>query len=124
MQVFNPNPTGRNVGDCAIRAIAKALSLDWKRAYLALCIEGMEVYDLPNSNAVWGRYLAENGYSKHSLDDSCVEGYTVKDFMRDNPSGTFVLALPGHVVCVEDGELWDSWDSSNEIVLYCFRKDE
>ena len=27
---YNPSPTGRNVGDCAVRAIAKALDIDWE----------------------------------------------------------------------------------------------
>ena len=25
---YNPNPAGRHVGDCAVRAVAKALDLD------------------------------------------------------------------------------------------------
>ena len=30
---YNPNPTGRNVEDCAIRAVAKALDIDWEQAF-------------------------------------------------------------------------------------------
>lgn len=29
---FNNNPSGRSVGDCAIRAISKALDIDWEDA--------------------------------------------------------------------------------------------
>ena len=29
--LYNPSPTGRNVGDCAVRAIAKALGTDWEK---------------------------------------------------------------------------------------------
>lgn len=30
---YQPNPCGRNVGDCAVRAISKALGMDWETAY-------------------------------------------------------------------------------------------
>lgn len=30
---YNPNPVGRSVGDCAIRAVAKALDVTWETAY-------------------------------------------------------------------------------------------
>ena len=30
---FNPNPCGRVVGDCAVRAICAALGLDWDKAH-------------------------------------------------------------------------------------------
>lgn len=28
---YNPNPVGRSVGDCAVRAIAKALDVTWEK---------------------------------------------------------------------------------------------
>lgn len=31
---YNPNPAGRRVGDCAVRAVAKALDTDWETAYI------------------------------------------------------------------------------------------
>ena len=30
---FNPNPAGRRVGDCAVRAVAAALDTDWEDAF-------------------------------------------------------------------------------------------
>lgn len=30
---FNGNPTGRRVGDCAVRAVSVALGIDWEKAY-------------------------------------------------------------------------------------------
>lgn len=119
---YNPNPRGRNVGDCAIRAVAKATGQSWETTYAALCVEGFCVGDLPNSNSVFGRYLERNGFEKRSIPDSCISEYAIDDFCRDHPEGTYVLCLSGHVVCVEDGTLWDSWDSGREIVLYYFEK--
>ena len=44
------------------------------------------------------------------------------EFADLHPSGTYILALSGHVVCVVDNVLYDTWDSSNEIVLYYWQK--
>lgn len=54
---YNPNPTGRNVGDCAVRAVAMALHTDWETAYALMAKAGFLMGDLPNSNAVWGAVL-------------------------------------------------------------------
>lgn len=61
---FNPNPNGRNVSDCTVRAICKATGKDWGEVYLALCIQGYLDGDLPNANACWGAYLRKLGYRR------------------------------------------------------------
>ena len=58
---YNPNPVGRRVGDCAVRAIAKALDTDWESAYLMLTANGFSMGDMPSSDSVWGATLRENG---------------------------------------------------------------
>jgi hypothetical protein len=30
---YNPNPAGRKVGDCAVRAVSAALGTDWEEAF-------------------------------------------------------------------------------------------
>ncbi len=50
----NPNPLGKQVGDCAIRAIAIATDKSWRNAYDDLCQLGGIRADLPHGNAVWG----------------------------------------------------------------------
>lgn len=39
-QEYNPNPVGRRVGDCAVRAVAKALDIDWETAYAKIVKNG------------------------------------------------------------------------------------
>ena len=115
---YNLNPTGKNVGDCTVRALSKALSRDWYTTYFGLCIEGALLGDMPSANSVWGAYLHRQGYQRELAPDNV----TVDDFSEAHPTGTYILALSGHVVCVQDGDLYDSWDSSNEIVLYYWMK--
>ena len=44
------------------------------------------------------------------------------EFADSHPHGTYILALSGHVVCIRDCVLYDSWDSGNEIVLYFWER--
>lgn len=112
---YNPNPTGRSVGDCAVRAIAKALNIDWETAYRMISDNGYAMGDMPSSDSVWGAVLRQNGFYRQSMPNRCPDCYTAADFARDNPTGTFVLGFGGHVATVVDGVLYDSWDSSREI---------
>lgn len=121
---YNPNPTGRKVGDCAVRAIAKALSIDWETAYNLIASNGFAMGDMPSSDSVWGSVLRQNGFYRKSIPNCCPDCYTVKEFCRDNPTGIFVLGFGGHVATVIDGNLYDSWNSLNEIPIYVwYRKD-
>lgn len=115
---YNLNPTGKNVGDCTVRALSKALSQDWYTTYFGLCIEGALLGDMPSANSVWGAYLRRKGYQRELAPDDM----TVSEFSDLHPKGTYILALSGHVVCVVDNVLYDTWNSGNEIVLYFWKK--
>lgn len=119
---FNPNPTGRMVGDCAVRAIAKALDIEWEDAYLLMMINGYHMGDMPSSDSVWGSVLRQNGFYKKVLPDVHPLHYTAEDFCLDNPEGVFVLGFGGHVATVVDGNLYDAWNSSNEIPQFVWYK--
>lgn len=119
---YNPNPVGRNVGDCAVRAVAKALNTDWETAYVKMASNGFSMGDMPSSDSVWGAVLRQNGFKKEIIPNTCPDCYSAKDFAKDNAVGTFVLGFGGHVATVVDGDLYDSWDSSREIPVYVWRK--
>lgn len=122
---YNANPDGRNVGDCTIRALSLALGQSWERTYVELALEGFMMGDMPSANHVWGAYLRRKGFRRRILPDACPDCYTVADFARDHPSGTYLLALDGHVVCLIDGDWYDTWDSGGKIPLYYWtRKDD
>ena len=122
---FNPNPSGRNVGDCSIRAVSAALGTDWETAYAMIAKAGFNMNDVISSNSVWGAVLRMNGFYRHILPNTCPDCYTIEEFAEDHPKGTFVVGTGNHVVTVKNGEIWDSWDSSMEIPIYYWsRKDE
>lgn len=123
--LFNPNPAGRSVGDCAVRAIAKALDVDWETAYAKLAAAAFNMGDMPSSNSVWGAVLRQNGFYRENIPNECPDCYTAGDFCRDHPKGTYVLGFGNHVSTVIDGNLYDSWNSLEETPQYFwYRKDE
>lgn len=119
---YNANPQRRNVGDCTVRAIAKATGKSWEEVYMGLTAEGYLRKDMPSANHVWGAYLRRNGYSRHVLPDNCPDCYTVADFAGDHTKGTYILALANHVVCVSGGDWYDTWDSGEETPIFYWEK--
>lgn len=121
---YNPNPTGRRVGDCSVRAVSKALNTDWETAYALIAANGFAMGDLPHSDSVWGSVLRQHGFYRKSVEDTCPDCYTAEDFAEDHPQGTFVLGFGGHTATIVDGNLYDSWDSSKAIPQYYWYKKE
>lgn len=121
-RLYNPNPLGKSVGDCTVRAIAKATGQSWDEVYDALHYKGKELADMPSSNAVWGAYLYEMGFRRYAVPNFCPDCLSVEDFARMHPKGLYILALSSHVVCVEDGIIYDAWNSSNEDVIYYWER--
>ena len=120
---FNSNPKNVRVGDCAVRAVSKAVGQDWTDAYIGLAAEGLALRDMPSANYVWGMYLKKYGFEEHMISSVCPNCVTVAEFAKNHPKGRFVLATQNHVVCVIDGNYFDTWDSGNEVVLYFFSKE-
>lgn len=121
---YNPNPVGRKVEDCAIRAVAKALNVDWETAFGMVSSAAFNMGDMPHSNSVWGAVLRQNGFYRRSIPDWCPNCYTAEDFVKDHPKGVYVLGFGNHVATVVDGNVYDAWDSSNEIPQYFWYKKE
>lgn len=119
----NPNPQGKSVGDCTVRAIALATDQEWEKVYLDLCIQGYTMSDMPSSNEVWGSYLTERGWKLRRLQDTCPLCYTVVDFCEDHDRGTFIVGTGSHVICVKDGGYYDAWDSGEKVPLFYFERE-
>lgn len=120
---YNPNPGGKQVGDCTVRAIARALDVDWDTAYLGICLQGLVMCDMPSANAVWGAYLKKHGFKRHMLPEECPDCYTLEKFCEDHPKGCHVVAFGSHVVAVVDGCYHDTWESGQETPVYYFSKE-
>lgn len=121
---WNPNPTGRSVGDCAVRAVAKALDISWEKAHVMLDYYSYMMGDISNSNVVIGALLRSNGFHREIVPNSCPDCYTAEDFANDHPKGVFVLGFGSHVATIVDGDIYDTWNSLEEIPIYYWFKPE
>lgn len=121
---YNPNPIAVRVGDCAIRAVAKALDTDWESAYLMIAMNGFNMGDIMSSNNVWGSVLRQHGFYRHIVPNECPDCYTLKDFCAEHPKGLFVVGMNNHVATVENGDYYDAWDSGDELVNFYWTKEK
>lgn len=122
--MYNPNPSGRNVGDCAVRAVSAALGVDWETAYAMIAKAGYLMNDMMSSNSVFGSVLRQNGFYRHAIPNTCPDCFTIGDFADDHPEGLYVVGTGNHVVTVRDGVVLDSWDSRTEIPQYYWSRKE
>ena len=121
---YNPNPLGKFVDDCVVRAITKIENKSWDDIYLQICLYGFMKKNMPAINKVWGTYLLSNGYKRFVIPNTCPNCYTVKDFCHDHSKGNFILATGEHVVAVVDGDYYDAFDSGDEVPIYYWHKED
>lgn len=123
---YNPNPHKKRVGDCTVRAISKLLNQDWDTTFLGLCLQGFIMADMPSANSVWGEYLRKKGFRRREVPDICPDCFSMPEFVNEfaanHPRGNYLLALFGHVVCLKDGVIYDTWDSGEEPALYYWER--
>lgn len=120
----NQNPEDIRTSDCVYRAIAMLERKPWEEIYMDLSVQGLMMHRPPIENSVWGAYLKKKGYKQKLLPDTCPDCYTIADFCKDYPHGEYLLATGTHVVCVIDGNHYDTWDSSQEIPIFYWEKEK
>lgn len=122
---LNLNPLEKHTGDCVVRALSFALNQTWDDTYWELCKKGFERAEMPSWNSSWWALLKDKNYRRYIIPDTCPDCYTVEDFCKDHPNGTYVLGTGHHVVAVIDGDYIDSFDSGSDIpIYYYYRPDE
>ena len=116
---YNPNPKGKNTGDCTIRAYCAAFDIDWDEAYDIASEIAKENSVILDDSKVVPKILIEafncevdSKYNKKSV--KAKERLTVNNFAMSHPYGTYILHIRGHLVTCKNGEYWDSWDSGDK----------
>ncbi len=121
---YNPNPLGKFIDDCVVRALSYTLGYSWDKTFIELTMKAFIAKEVRiDKNEIWGSFLYDKGFRQHLIYDICPDCYTVIDFCKQHPKGLFVLATGSHVIAVENGIYYDSWDSGNEHPIYYWQKE-
>lgn len=119
---YNPNPIANNVEDCAVRAVSIALNVSWDEAFDMIAKNAKQMGVMMHNNAAWGSVLRQHGFNRAIIPNRCPDCYTAEDFCMDHPKGVYVLGFGTHTATVIDGDIYDTWNSSNEIPIYYWYK--
>ena len=115
---YNANPLGRQVNDCTVRAISKATGKSWDSTYVELSEYARLQGNMPDDV----EYI--DGYLKENFSEVCGckgKQITIRDFIRQNPEGTFLITMNGHITCCINGCILDTFDPSDRYIWGIYR---
>ena len=112
---YNANPLNENTADCTVRAISTAQGKTWDETY-------RELSDLAQQKGV----LFDNvDFIEDYLDKrylrQCHHSKTVGEFVKEHPIGYYLVTMKGHITCVKDGILIDTFDCSDRMMWCCWK---
>jgi len=133
---YNANTRNNDVGDCVKRAISLALGRDYDQVGAELNkmkrALGAAAFNIPT---VYNKYLKQFNVSPEPLHPTAENSVTETEFAEAHPSGTYILEVgkpklrsgvykyyvSDHLVTVIDGDIYDSWNSSDDIVHVVYK---
>tara|TARA_R100001510_G_C7499670_1_gene103892 strand:- start:129 stop:521 length:393 start_codon:yes stop_codon:yes gene_type:complete len=95
-------------GDCVIRSIAIALDQSYRQTLMDLCELGINLGRLPNDDIVFNKYLSSKGWVKRKANRHNYKLMKLKDCAFD--SSKVLVRTRGHLTCVLDDTVHDTWD--------------
>lgn len=108
----NENPNGYHIPDCVIRAITKALDLDYYDVISMLQLNADNLRCDCLNVKCYQKLLDYDFELPHYIGD----GSTAEQIARDFPRNTLLLRMDGHLSCAINGDIYDIWDCSGEII--------
>ena len=107
---YNRHPKGISTTDCVVRAISTALDIDYLECRRNL---NKAKRELGFSNYKDTKFLYKyfEGYPR--LIFKAIKGeprIKAEDFTLLHPKGTYIVKLAGHITCITDGVIFDTWD--------------
>lgn len=116
---YNPHPKGLKTGDCVKRALTKASGRSYQELQLELNrLKKITKSKKFNDNKNWLHYV-EKELGGVKLGE--YRNMKIGEFAKLNLKGKFVIACRGHLTIVEDGILYDTWNSSFKAINRVWR---
>ena len=120
---YNPNPKKKNIGDCSLRAYCAAFGWTWEEAFEKSSEIAKNEALMMDTHKTCEKVMESEGYViDEEFKKSKRKDLTVNEFALTHPYGTYFLNTHGHLLCVKDGEYWDSWDSGKKKVRRIYIK--
>ena len=114
-------------GDCTIRSLSKALDIDWKEAFNLIVPYELK-YQCPfpcMTLTLYKKVFKEIGFNYCKISNK--KGSTrptVNSFTKTHKTGTYILSLAGHLVCVKDGKFYDTQDCGSKCLYGYYEMEE
>jgi hypothetical protein len=114
----NPHPKEKLTTDCVVRAIALATESDYleTRRHLNRIKKNFNETSYKKRTFIH-KYAKYNNWKKISF--PAIKGVPRlrgRDFVKQYPTGTYILNLAKHIVAVVDGVYLDTWDSTDKMI--------
>ena len=110
---LNLNPLGKREQDCVCRAISLALEEDYYVIQNKLSLVG-DLFDCDKLCLCCYKFLLDEVYNLNRIEE--YQGFMIQDFIADNPKGTYLIRIEGHLTCVVDGKVYDTWNCLDKII--------
>lgn len=112
-RMLNLNPLNEIENDCVCRAISLGLDEDYYKIQEKIELIG-QLFECDSLCVCCYQHLLDNVYGLERIKG--FKGMTVNQFASCNFRGAYLVRVDGHLTCVIDGKIYDTWDCSNEIV--------
>lgn len=112
-RMLNLNPLNEIENDCVCRAISLGLAEDYYKIQEKIKLIG-QLFECDSLCVCCYQHLLDNVYGLERVKG--FKGMTVNQFASYNYRGAYLVRVDGHLTCVIDGKIYDTWDCGNEIV--------
>lgn len=119
---FQSSKKRKRSSDCSIRALMVAEKMTWEQSFDYLCKFARKVQDMPNETRVLSKAIESFGYKPQKIEMVNHRKPTVAEFGKEHPKGKYLIFTSGHVVCMINGNWYDTWDCGDCKVLKYFSK--
>lgn len=111
---LNLNPKQRNVSDCTVRAFALAHNISWYDAFDILTKYARKACIVLDDTSFIDEFLSDN---YNYICYKCFgEKITVRSLCTRYPIGIYLITMSGHITCMIDGVIYDTWNPSDKYV--------
>jgi len=118
-EYYNANPRNRRVNDCTVRAISLATGRSWDETFEELSKFAQIQAIMPDDVTYIDEYLEEN-FEKICGCKNKIR-ISVGDFVKEHPTGIYLITMNGHITCCIDGIIYDTFNPKDRFVWGAYK---